>query len=113
VETSTTVLTAGSLGISSLHGAYLPIFDMYSRTLRPMKAGEKINSDDDLHMKALLMPAVAVKNGAPLHSYVYHGLKLKRDIPAGTVITLDMVDVPADSLLLKLRKEQDNYFGLK
>jgi predicted homoserine dehydrogenase-like protein len=113
VETSTSVLTAGSLGISSLHGSYLPIFDMYSRTLRPMKAGEKINSDDDIHMKALLMPATAVKDGAPLHSYIYHSLKLKRDIPAGTIITYDMVDVPTDSVLLKLRREQDKLFGLK
>jgi predicted homoserine dehydrogenase-like protein len=113
VETSASILNAGSLGISSLYGSYLPIFDMYSKTLRPMKAGDKINSDDDIHMKALLMPAVAVKDGAPLHSYIYHGLKLKRDIPANTIITLDMVDVPSDSVLLKLRKEQDAYFGLR
>jgi len=113
VETSTTILSAGSLGISSLHGSYLPIFDMYSKTLRPMKAGETINSDDDLNMKALLMPAVAVKDNAPLHSYAYHYMKLKRDIPAGTIITYDMVDIPADSVLLKLRRELDKHFGLK
>jgi predicted homoserine dehydrogenase-like protein len=86
---------------------------MYSKTLRPMKAGDTINSDDDINMKALLMPAVAVKDGAPLHSYVYHDLKLKKDVPAGTIITYDMVDIPASSALLKLRREMDKHFGLK
>ena len=113
VETSTSVLTAGALGISSLHGSYLPVFDMYSKTLRPMKAGDTINSDDDRNMKALLMPAVAVKDNAPVHSYICHSFRLKRDIPAGTIITYDMVDIPSDSVLLKLRKESDRHFGLK
>ncbi len=113
VETSTSILTAGLLGISSLHHSYLPIYDMYSKTLRPMKAGETINSDDELSMKPMLMPAAAAKDGNPLHTYAFHGMKLKRDVPAGTFITYDMVDVPADSVLLKLRKESDKHFGLR
>jgi predicted homoserine dehydrogenase-like protein len=78
-----------------------------------MKAGEIINCADNTSMKALLMPSSALKENAPLHSYICHSMKLKRDIPAGTLITYDMVDIPSDSILLKLRRESDKHFGLK
>jgi len=86
---------------------------MYSKTLKPMKAGEFINCEDDLNMKALLAPAGAVKESRPLHTYLVHTFRLKRDIPAGTIFTYDMVDIPSDSVLLKLRRESDRHFGLK
>ena len=112
VETATSVLTAGTLGISSLHDNYLPVYDTYSQSMRPMKAGETINCEDGKNMKSLLMPARAVKEKTPIHSYFYHLQKLKCDIPAGTIITYDMVDIASDSVLLKLRRESDKYFGL-
>ena len=113
VETSTSILTAGSLGISSLHNFYLPAYDMYSQTLLPMKAGQVVDCEDNFSTKALLMPARAVKENNPVHTYFIHFFKLKRDIPAGTIITYDMVDIPSDSVLLKLRRESDRHFGLK
>jgi predicted homoserine dehydrogenase-like protein len=113
VETPTTLLCAGALGISSLVGPYLPKYDMYTKTLRPMKAGEIINCDDHKNMESLLCPARAAGSGVPLHSYFCHNLKLKRDIPENTVLTLDMVEIPADSLLMDLRRKQDDFFGLE
>ncbi|MCL2320097.1 MAG: hypothetical protein FWC45_08425, partial [Treponema sp.] len=113
VETPTTLLCAGALGISSLAGPYLPRFDMYSKTLRPLKAGETVNCEDRRSMVSLLCPARALQNGNPIHSYFCHGLTLKRDVPENTILTQDMVEMPANSKLLELRKKQDEFFGLK
>jgi predicted homoserine dehydrogenase-like protein len=112
VETSSSILNAGSLGISSIAGNYLPNYDVYSKTLFPVKAGETLDSDDDVHIEPFIAPARALKDGSPLHAYIGHRMKLKRDIPAGTTITADMVDIPAHSDLVKLRREQDKHFGL-
>jgi predicted homoserine dehydrogenase-like protein len=38
--------------------------------------------------------------------------RLVRDVPAGTIITAEMVEPPRDSLLWSLRRELDEVFGL-
>ena len=38
------------------------------------------------------------------------GNRLVRDVPADTVITLDMIEEPKDSVLWALRREQDQVF---
>ena len=37
---------------------------------------------------------------------------LCRDVPAGKLITLGDLDMPEESTLLRLRREQDKAFGL-
>jgi predicted homoserine dehydrogenase-like protein len=39
--------------------------------------------------------------------------RLTRDVPAGTVITTDMLQRPADSLLWALRREMEEAFALR
>ena len=44
---------------------------------------------------------------------IAEGCRLKRDIPKDQVLTYDDVELPTDSLAVKLRLEQDAYFASK
>jgi len=113
VETSTTLLCAGLLGIPTGNDAsYRPLYDMIVSTLRPRRAGEIINCEHDPSFKASLVPAVSLKSRGPLPAHLSTGRRLKQDIPAGAALTQDMLDIPADSFLFDLRKKQDEHFRL-
>jgi predicted homoserine dehydrogenase-like protein len=44
---------------------------------------------------------------------IAEGCRLKRDIPKDQVLTYDDVELPTDSLAVKLRQEQDAHFMTK
>jgi predicted homoserine dehydrogenase-like protein len=110
VETSISVMTAGLLGLSTGSEEYLPRFDMVQTATRDMTAEEILGDDHDLSLKASLIPAFRLSESSPLPAHLLNGKRLKRDIPAGTLITTDMVEIPADSSLWELRLEQDKVF---
>ncbi len=83
---------------------------MIITTLAARKAGEILNCEHDSSFKASLIPAVSLKSHGPLPAHLSTGRRLKQDIPAGTIITQDMLDTPADSFLFDLRKKQDELF---
>jgi len=112
VETPTTLLCAGLLGVPTGNDAsYRPLYDMIITTQTARKAGEILNCEHDPSFKASLIPAVSLKSCGPLPAHLSTGRRLKQDIPAGTIITEDMLDIPADSFLFDLRKKQDEHFG--
>ena len=41
------------------------------------------------------------------------GLRLVQDVGTGTLLTEAMVDIPPDSFLWRLRREQDEVFGTR
>ncbi len=113
VETPTTILCAGLLGIATGNdAAYRPLYDMIITTTRAMKSGETLNCEHDPSFKASLIPAVSLRSRGPLPAHLSTGRCLKQDIPAGAVVTQDMLDIPADSFLFDLRKKQDELFGM-
>jgi predicted homoserine dehydrogenase-like protein len=113
VETPTTLLCAGLLGIPTGNdSSYRPLYDMIITTTREMKAGEILNCEHDPSFKASLIPAASLRSRGPLPAHLSTGRKLKRDIPAGTVLTQDMIELVADSLLFELRRKQDELFQL-
>ena len=57
-----------------------------------------------------LLPAAALGPAAPLPYYLAAGARLRRDLPAGATITLEDVELPGDSALLALRRQQDETF---
>jgi predicted homoserine dehydrogenase-like protein len=57
-----------------------------------------------------LRAAAPVAAGQPLPIFLASGAKLKVDVRAGSVITPEMVEPPADSRLWALRAEQDRFF---
>jgi predicted homoserine dehydrogenase-like protein len=55
-------------------------------------------------------PATTADRPIPLH--LANGNRLKVDVPAGTVLTVEMVEPPVDSALWALRVEQGCHFLL-
>ncbi|MDJ0942172.1 MAG: homoserine dehydrogenase [Kiloniellales bacterium] len=57
-----------------------------------------------------LVPAAPLGPSAPLPYYLAAGARLRRDLAPGTTITLADVALPEDSILLALRRRQDEAF---
>jgi predicted homoserine dehydrogenase-like protein len=111
VETPTTLLCAGLLGVATGNDAsYRPRYDMIMTTTQARKKGELL-LEHDSSLQASLIPAVSIRSGGPLPAHLACGRKLKKDVPAGTILTRDAVDLPDDSFLLGLRRRQDEHFG--
>ena len=114
VESATTVLAAALHGMSSGTEDVRPRFDVVGRTNRPLPAGTVLTVAGHHHQIAgvdgLLVEAHRAEGGNPVPFYMMGDNRLTRDVPAGTVITTDMVQRPADSLLWKLRREMEEEF---
>ena len=114
VESATTVLTAALHGMSSGTEDVRPRFDVVGRTNRPLPAGTVLTVAGHHHQIAgvdgLLVEAQRAEGSNPVPFYMMGDNRLTRDVPAGTVITTEMVKRPADSLLWKLRQEMEKEF---
>jgi len=110
VETAISLLVAGILGLHTGTDDYRPRYDMVKTTTREMKAGEVVGGDGDPSFKASLLPAGPIGDGLPIAAHLATGRKLTRDVPAGTLLTADLVELEGDSALLALRREQDAHF---
>lgn len=107
VETPTTLLCAALLGIPTGTDTYAQNYDLILTTTRPMQAGEILNCEHDASLQASIVPGLRLSGAGPLPAHLGTGRALTRDLPAGTVITEDAVEIPEDSFLLSLRKQQD------
>jgi predicted homoserine dehydrogenase-like protein len=63
-------------------------------------------------LKASIVPALSVRAGGPIPANLASGKPLKRDLPAGTVVAREDIEIPDDSFLMKLRMKQDDLFGV-
>jgi predicted homoserine dehydrogenase-like protein len=109
VETSTTLLCAGVLGLSTGNDDYKQRFDLIKKTTRDMKKGEVIEGDHGSDLEALLVPSVPLNDNLPIPAHLMTHCNLKCDVPEGSIITKGMVELSTDSTLLKLRFEQDEW----
>jgi len=116
VESATTVLSAVLHGRSSGPDDVQPRFDVVGKTNKPLKAGTILEATGHHHqidgVDGLLVPARAATGANPIPFYLMAGNRLLRDVPAGTVITADMVEPPKESLLWSLRRELEKTFKL-
>jgi predicted homoserine dehydrogenase-like protein len=110
VETSTSLLMAGLLGIDTGSDDYRPRYDLVKVAARDIKAGEVFGNDHSPMLKARIVPAVPVALENPACAHLLTGNCAKVDIPAGTLITYDMVEEPQASLLWEMRRLQDRTF---
>jgi predicted homoserine dehydrogenase-like protein len=114
-ETAMSVLCAGILGIPTGAARPLPYVDITCTTRRRFKAGEEIgpllDSGWNQDLRAALVQGVRVRPGNPLPFFMLEGNRCKCDIPEGTLITCEMIELRPDSILWALRKEQDEYFA--
>lgn len=107
VETPMTILCAGLLGLGTGALDYRPRVDLHMRAVHDLKAGETLGDDHSPALQALIRPAAAVEEGAPLPLHLGNGNRLRVDVSAGTLITAEMIDRPSQSDLWTLRRQQD------
>mgnify|MGYP001259441496 CR=1 FL=1 len=110
VETSSSLLVAGLLGIDTASDTFLPRYDLIKVAARDIRAGDVFGNDHSPQLTARIVPAVPIAPGNPAVSALLTGNRARVDIPAGTVVTYDMVEEPADSELWRLRRLQDETF---
>jgi predicted homoserine dehydrogenase-like protein len=114
VETPTSIIGAASATAlpEVLTGAevYLPRFDVVARAAVDLKAGEVIGDDHSPKLEARIQPAQPVRGAAPVPLHMANGHVLAVDVPAGELVTVDMVRAPSESVLWDLRAQQDQRF---
>ena len=107
VETPLTVLLAGLQRLPTGALDYAQRFDVLAEATVDLKRGEVVGDDHNPKLLARMRPAVPVAPDAPLPLHMANGKALLRDVPAGTLLTVDMVEEPPDAPLWALRREQD------
>jgi predicted homoserine dehydrogenase-like protein len=116
VESATTVLSAVLHGRSSGPDDVQPRFDVVGKTNKPLKAGTVLEATGHHHqidgVDGLLVPGRSATGANPIPFYMMANNTLRRDVPAGTIISADMVKPPKESLLWTLRREMEETFGL-
>lgn len=117
VESATTVLAAVLHGMSSGAEDVRPRFDVVGRTTRFLPAGAVLTVAGHHHqiagVEGLLVEARRVEGVNPAPFYMMGDNRLARDVPAGTVITADMLLQPMNSPLWSLRREMEEEFFIK
>jgi len=116
-ETAMSILCAGLLGVPTGGSDLRPRVDMLAVSTVDVAAGESISSPGglsyDRRYRASLAPAQALGPGRPVPFFMLGGLRAAQPIPAGSVITWEMVERPAGAALWELRQEQDRIFFTK
>lgn len=110
VETSSSILVAGLLGLDTGSDDYRPRFDLIKVATHDINAGDVFGNDHSQQLKARIVPARPIAAGNAACAHLLTGNRASVDIPAGTIITYDMVEEPAGSVLWELRRRQDLEF---
>ena len=113
VETPISILSAALLNVPTGAAAVQPHVDLVARSNCELKAGTTLGGGHSDDIDAAILPASPIAEGNPLPLYLLTGNRLSKDVAAKTLITQEMIDPPADSLLWSLRQQQDAHFGLK
>jgi len=117
VESATTVLAAVLQGRSSGPEDVRPRFDVVGRTTRYLPKGTVLAAAGHHHeiqgVEGLLLPARRAEGDNPIPFYLMADNALRQDLPAETLITVDAIQRPKESLLWRLRREMEDVFGLR
>lgn len=114
VEAPISVMAAALMNHATGAEEMKPLSDMAGRTTRDLKAGTRLQAGGHHHdidgVAAIIVNGAPADGANPAPFYMMDGGVLKSDVPAGTIITCDMVELPGDSVMARLRAEQDRVF---
>lgn len=114
VEAPISVLAAALLGQATGGGRLTPVCDLAGRATKDLKAGTLFQSVGHHHVidgiEGILLDAFRAEGDNPIPFYLMDNTVLKQDVPAGTTITCSMIRFSENSVLRRLRAEQDRYF---
>jgi predicted homoserine dehydrogenase-like protein len=112
VEAPRSIIAAVRAGRAS-GGAPRPVCDLVARAAEALPAGTVL-ALGERHAIAGLDPlihsAAPLGPGQPVPYYLAVGARLRVDLPAGAILTAEMVEPPAGAALWRLRAEQDRLF---
>jgi len=115
VETATSVLTAGHLKLSTGGTDPKPRVDVGVRASRMLQPGYRLTLGHDHAIAGVMpeiLPAEKMAPDNPIPYYMAAGNSLKHTVKAGELLTYGMIDRDPKSSLWKLRREQDELFGM-
>ena len=115
VETATSVLTANHLNLSTGSLSPEPRVDVGARTNQTLPQGFQLTMDKYHSITGVvpeLLPVQKMVADSPIPYYMAVGNCLKRTVQEGNLLTYGMIDHDPKSCLWKLRREQDELFGM-
>ncbi|RTZ41637.1 flagellar biosynthesis protein FlgA [Candidimonas sp. SYP-B2681] len=114
LEAASSVIEAAALGVSSGGSEPRPNQDLVGRATQALSAGAILTMGGHHHsidhVAPVLMPALPLADESPAPFYLIANRRLRRDVAEGQFICLADVEIEASSVLLELRKYQDNVF---
>lgn len=111
VETPISILVVALLKVSTGSTDYRPRVDMVARAAVDLKAGDTITYHHGSDMlDAMIYPATAATGNNHIPYFMATGNRVKRGTPLGAMLTVDMIEAPAESRLWALRRQQDQTF---
>jgi predicted homoserine dehydrogenase-like protein len=117
VESATTVLSAVLHGNSSGPEDVRPRLDVVGISTKALTAGTRLEATGHHHkidgVEGLLVPARRAAGANPIPFYLMTNTYLRRDVPAATILTAEMVEPPKESRLWALRRELEETFVLQ
>lgn len=111
IETPLTAAQAVIYGESTAHPMDYLISECITIAKKDLKAGEKLDAIGEYCYRASVEHADIAKAGNMLPVGLAKGAVLKVNVPKDDVITYDMVELNNNSVLLQLRRLQDQMFG--
>ena len=115
VETATSVLAANHLKLSTGGTDPKPRVDVGARAIQTLQAGHRLIMGHDHSIAGVvpeILPARKMAPDNPIPYYMAAGHKMKRSVDKGSLLTYGMIDPDPKSCLWKLRREQDEVFGM-
>jgi predicted homoserine dehydrogenase-like protein len=115
VEAPVSILAAARLGRSVLDESARPVCDMIAVAAEDLPAGTRLEMAGTRHtlraLDARLADAAGGAPDAPVPYYMLTGVQLARKVARGSPVTRADVTPPKDSVLWRLRAEQDSVFS--
>ncbi len=113
VETPISIITAARLGVPTGARETRPRWDVIAVAKRDLPAGTIIDRNLEFteQLTSCYEPTARTRREKLLPLPMCGGLRLTRDVAAGTLLTEAMAEIPRESLLWRLRREQDEVFG--
>ena len=115
VETVTSVLAAARLNLSNAGTDFRPRVDVGVRASQTLQQGDRLIMQPDHSIAGVtpeILPAERMTSDSPVPYYMAAGNRLKHAVEKGELLTYGMIDHDAQSCLWKLRREQDELFGM-
>jgi len=112
-EAAMSMLSAVRLGCATGGVEVRPVVDLVASAARDLEPGEVLALGARHVIDGLdhaLQPARALDDEAPLPYYLAVGARLRHAVRRGEPLRVRDVDLPADSVLLRLRRSQDAHF---